>query len=107
MALPLIKPDSSTFRYYYEGAIGVAGVGVTQTLDLTSIPEQIRSDPSFVNNWRVFVVSLISGLSSMSHLVDFIFDADGLPSEMVLTVTAADISNTCSIEAVYQHSEIR
>jgi hypothetical protein len=107
MPLALTKPTDSTFRYYYEGEIGVSGVGVEQTLDLTSIPEQIRSDPSFVDNWRVFVVSLVSGLSAMSHLVEFTFDANGLPNAMVLTLTAAAVGNTCSIEAVYQHSEVR
>jgi hypothetical protein len=107
MPLALTKPDASTFRYYYEGAIGVTGVGVTQTLDLTTIPEQIRSDPSFVDNWRVFVVSLNAGLSAMSHLVDFTLDADDLPIAMVITLTSDAIGRECSIEAVYQHSEVR
>ncbi len=106
MPLALTKPDASTFRYYYEGAIGVAGVGTTQTLVLTDIPEQIRADPSFVDNWRVFVVSLNAGLSAMSHLVDFTI-VDGLPTAMILTLTSDAIGRECSIEAVYQHSEVR
>lgn len=105
MLIPVI-PEGSTYRLFYTGPVGVSGVNVQQFLDLTELPKNVRVDPTFRDNWRVFVRQVSAGISDVSPVIDF-FPAFGPPTQMVLTLTALTPLDQIAIEAWYIHSVVR
>lgn len=105
MLIPVI-PEGSSYRLIYIGVVGVSGVNVQQTLDLTGLPEAVRKDPTFQDNWRVFVRQVSAGITDVSPNVDFLPPV-GTPEQMVLTLTAMTPLDQLSIEAWYIHSVVR
>lgn len=105
MLVPLI-PEGSTYRLLYAGPVGVAGVDVQQSLDLTVMPRLVREDPTFRDNWRVFVRQVGAGVSAVSSVIDF-FPTFGAPTQMLLTLTALTPLDRVAIEAWYIHSVVR
>jgi hypothetical protein len=106
MVLPVTIPPTSQYRLLYSGPVGVAGVGVQQAWDITQIPKYIREVDSFRDNWRVFVRQVDPGVSDVSKEIDF-SPPVGTPTEIVLTLTAADFFNLIDIEFWYIHSVVR
>jgi len=107
MALALTQPDGSTFRLFYSGPIGVNGVGVTQSWDLSLMPKAVREDPTFQDNWRVFARQVDPGITNVDPDVAFNLGADGIPDEVVLTLDASADADEISIEFWYLHSVVR
>jgi len=104
--LTLTQPEKSVYRLLYRGPIGVAGVNVQQFLDLTPLPEYIRRLPTFQDDFRVFVRQIDIGVSNIEDTVDF-FPPFGIPTSMVITVTAANAANLVNIEVWFLHSILR
>ena len=99
-------PDGSTYRLLYTGPIGVSGVDVEQSWDLTILPRRVREDPTFRDNFRIFVRQIDAGIASVSPEVEF-EPEEGLPETLVLTLTAASADNELSVEAWYIYSAVR
>jgi len=106
MTLLVQVPPTSKYRLLYSGPVSVAGVGVQQSWDITSLPKYLRDIESFKDNWRVFVRQVDPGISSVEPGVDFL-PAVGTPEEIVLTLTAANASNAIDVEFWYIHSTVR
>ena len=106
MALPLTTPKGSTFRMFYSGPIGVAGVGVQQRWDLSVLPEAVREDPTFRDNWRIFARQVSPDITNIRPDVDFA-PAAGIPDEIILTADALDANAEIDIEFWYIHSIVR
>lgn len=106
MALPFQTPEDSTYRLLYSGEVGVSGIDVQQSWDLTLLPEYVRKRPSFVDDFRVFIRQVDVGVSAVSKDINFV-EVDGSFTEMVLTLTAADASNLIDVEAWFLHSWVR
>lgn len=70
------------------------------------MPENVRVDPTFRDNWRVFVRQVSAGITDVSPVVEFL-PAVGVPEQMVLTLTAMTPLDQLSIEAWYIHSAVR
>jgi hypothetical protein len=100
-----IPPDSS-YRLLYSGPVGVSGVDVQQSWDLSALPPYIRERPSFVDDFLVLVRQVDTGVSDVSKDIEFV-EVDGVFTEMVLTLTAADEANLIDIEAWFLHSVVR
>jgi hypothetical protein len=105
MLTPTI-PDGSSLRLFYEGAIGVSGVGVSQAIDLTSLPKSVREDPTFTDNFLIFAEPG-PGISNIDPDPAFTDGPDGLPAEMVMTLDSTDVANEISLQAWYIHSITR
>lgn len=101
--LPTTTPKGSEYRFFYEGAVGVSGVNVQQTFDISSLPTPARDTPSFADNWIVFVRQIDPGVSDVSEVVNFTADEKGL----ILTLTAANTTDRISLEAWYMPSPVR
>ena len=101
--LPLIKPPHSAFRLRYTGPVGVAGVGVQQTWDLTALPEAVRATRDFKQSILVFVQQIDSGVSSVASAVSFL-PVTGTPTTLVLTLTAAATTDVLALDVWYLHS---
>jgi len=99
-------PKGSSYRLFYSGPVGVAGVGVQQTLDVTSLPDAVLEDPTFADNWRIFVRQVDPGITNVSPDVSFL-PLTGKPQQMVLTVDAAAPTDNLDIEAWYIQSTVR
>jgi hypothetical protein len=106
MTLPVTIPPTSQYRLLYSGTVGVAGVNVQQAWDITQIPKYARDIKSFKNNWRVFVRQVDPGVSDVSKVINFL-PLVGTPTQIVLTLTAADFFNLIDIEFWYIHSIVR
>lgn len=106
MALPFQIPEDSSYRLLYSGAVGVVGVGVQQSWDLTLLPKYIRERPSFKDDFRVFVRQVDVGVSAVDKAIDFV-EVDGVATEMVLTLTASSVDDLIDIEAWFIHSTVR
>lgn len=106
MALPFEVPADSSYRLLYSGAVGVSGVAVQQSWDLSALPQYIRERPTFVDDFRVFVRQVDVGVSDVSKDIEFV-EVDGVFTEMMLTLTAADEANLIDIEAWFLHSVVR
>lgn len=96
-------PPGSTYRLLYKGPVGVVGVGVQQTLDLTILPKYIRQLKTFRDDWRVFVRQLDTDVSAFEEDIDFTADN----SAMIFTLTSVNANAEVSIEAWILHSVIR
>jgi hypothetical protein len=117
MALPTAVPTGSTNRRFYNGPIGVAGVGVTQDFDIANpnpgpthgMPSAIRQDPTFRDNWLVFVRQVDPGITSVAPDIEFLPPAGPgvIPTTIRLTLDAAAITDAIDIEFWYLHSPIR
>jgi hypothetical protein len=117
MTLPTTTPVGSTNRRFYNGPIGVAGVGVTQDFDLANpapgpthgMPTAIRSDPTFRDNWIVFARQVDPGITNVAPEVEFLPPAGPgvIPTTLRLTLDAANITDEIDIEFIYLHSPIR
>jgi hypothetical protein len=90
----------------YSGPVGVAGVNVKQSWDLTKLPKYVRASPTFRDNFRVFVRQTDVGVSDVSKDIEFL-PAAGAPTAIVLTLTAASAFNNVDIEFWYIHSVVR
>lgn len=101
--LPTTTPKGSEYRFFYDGPVGVSGVDVQQTFDISSLPTPARDTPSFADNWRVFAQQVDPGLSNVRSAVDFTADKKGL----VVTLTAANPTDRISLVAWYMPSPIR
>lgn len=104
-ALPLSTPQGSTFRKFYDGAVGQVGAGLQVAFDISSMPRSVRQDPSFVDNWHVFVRPG-AGVTNVLPDVNFTF-VNGLPTELILTLDSDNIANQIGVEAWYTHSVTR
>lgn len=104
--LPFNVPNDSTYRLLYSGPVGVSGVGVQQSWDLTVLPKTVREVKSFRDDFRVFVRQVDSGVSDVSKDIGF-FPATGAPTAMVLTLTSAAPGSRIDIEAWFIHSTVR
>lgn len=107
MALPFTTPSGSTYRLFYSGVVGVAGLAAVVAFDLSSLPLSVKQDETFEDNFRVFVKTTSPGLTRVANDVGFNYDASGLPKELLLTVDSDDVSNQISVEAWYIHSVVR
>lgn len=96
-------PSDSSYRLLYSGPVGVAGVNVQQSWDLTELPKYVREIPSFRDDFRVFVRQVDVGVSAVSKNIEF--SADN--SVMFLTLTAASALNLIDVEAWFIHSTVR
>jgi hypothetical protein len=105
MLTPTI-PDTSSYRLMYEGPCGVSGISVPQLLDLTGLSYDCRTTTGFEDNFRVFVRPKGVGVSNVSPNVDFVY-ASGVPTAMVMYVTAGSPNDEFSVEAWYVHSMVR
>jgi len=101
--LPLIKPPHSTFRLRYSGPVGVAGVSVQQTWDLTALPEAVRATRDFKQSVLVFVQQIDSGVSAVASAVSFL-PVTGTPTTLVLTLSAAAPTDVLALDVWYLHS---
>jgi hypothetical protein len=106
VGLPTTIPPTSQYRLLYSGQIGVSGVNVQQSWDITDLPKYLRNIKSFKNNWRVFVRQVDVGISDVSKAIDFL-PLVGTPEEIVLTLTAATPFDLIDIEFWYIHSLVR
>lgn len=105
MLTPVI-PAGCTYRLVYEGPVGVSGVNVQQTLDLRLIPKNVRVDPTFRDNWRIFVRQISLGVTAVSPFVEFL-PLTGVPDLMVLTLTAMTPLDQVRIDAQFLQSAVR
>jgi hypothetical protein len=105
--LPFDIPVDSAYRLLYSGPVGVSGVDVQQTWDLTKLPKYLREIPSFRDDFRIFVRQVDVGISNVSKDVNFAIDSSGVIVGLVLTLTAADPANLIDIEAWFLHSTVR
>lgn len=100
-------PADSVCRLLYTGPVGTAGVDAAISLSLAALPDQIITDPNFTDNWRLFVRKT-AGISEVNDEIDFTIDSTtGLPTAMVLTLTAASTSNILDLEAVFTPTSVR
>ncbi len=106
MALPFEVPPDSNYRLLYRGPVGVSGVDVQQSWDLSVLPQYLRERPTFVDDFRVFVRQVGSGVTAVSSDVEFT-EVDGVFTELVLTLTAADEADELAIEAWFIASAVR
>ncbi len=106
MLTPTIPADS-VCRLLYTGEIGVSGVDQTVSIDLTDLPEDIRTDPNFRDNWRVFVRQVDDGVSAVSAAIDFTPASPATPTAMTLVATASATSDTLALEAVFTPTSVR
>ena len=106
MALPFEVPPDSSYRLLYSGQVGVSGVAVQQSWDLSVLPKYIRERPTFVDDFRVFVRQVDEGVSDVSKDIEFV-EVDGVFTEMVLTLTASDAADLIDIEAWFIQSSVR
>lgn len=99
-------PDGSTYRLLYTGPVGVSGADVEQSWDLTLLPRSVREDPTFKDNFRIFVRQIDAGITAVSEEIEF-EPEEGLPESLILTLTAANTTDRLSVEAWYLYSAIR
>lgn len=104
-ALPLSTPQGSTYRKFYDGPVGQVGAGLQVAFDISDMPRAVRQDPSFVDNWHVFVRPG-TGVSNVLPDVNFTF-VNGLPTELILTLDSDNVANQINVEAWYTHSLVR
>jgi hypothetical protein len=90
----------------YKGPVGVAGVNVQQSWDITKLPVAVREDPNVRDLFRIFVRQVDIGLSLVDSAVDFL-PASGPPEEIVLTLSASGVDVPIEIEFWFLHSVIR
>lgn len=107
MALPFTTPDGSTFRLFYSGFVGVVGLAAVVAFDISKLPLSVKQDASFSDNFIVFVRSSSSGLTNVSKDVNFNYDTEGLPAELLLTLDSDNAFNLIDVEAWYIHSVVR
>lgn len=114
-ALPLTQPDGSTYRFFSDQALGVAVVAANVDFDLTglvtlgsaALPLAVREDPTFRDNWRIFVRQTDPGITSVSAAVEFLPAAPATPTTLRLVVDSDNIANEADIEFWYLHSVVR
>lgn len=106
VVLPVTTPYGSSLRLFFAGPVGVAGVNVQQSWDLSSMPHSIREDPTFRDNWRIFVRQVDTGVSDVRPMPDFL-PATGAPDQILLTLTSSDPADSIEIEFWYIHSVVR
>lgn len=114
-ALPLSQPEGSSNRFFSTGALGADGAAVAVDFDLTgtvtpgsaSMPEATRADPSFRDNWNVFVRQTDAGVTNVAGEVEFLPAAPAVPTTLRLLVDSDDVGNEADIEFLYMHSIIR
>lgn len=106
MTLSFQIPADSSYRLLYSGPVGVAGVDVQQSWDLTLLPKYIRERPDFKDDFRVFVRQVDPGVSEVSKDIDFA-EAGGAVVAMVLTLTAANATDLIDVEAWFMPSLVR
>jgi len=99
-------PAGSSYRLNYSGEIGVSGSGVTQSVDLSSLPDGVKQDSTFEDNFQI-LVSPGAGISNVSSEASFSYDANGVPISMDFTLDSTDAANLIEIELWYLHSAIR
>jgi hypothetical protein len=104
--LPVVVPPTSAYRLLYSGPVGVAGVGVKQSWDLTALPKYVRESSTFRDNFRVFVRQTDVGVSDVSKDIEFL-PAVGAPTAIVLTLTASSPFDDVDIEFWFVHSVVR
>lgn len=105
MALPLQLPPDGYLRLSFEGAADVTGTAV-QSWDLTSIPRAVRATEGFDRSLLVLARPLTAGLMSVDPTVSFVYDSDGVPTELVLTVTAGGAADEVALDVWCLHSVI-
>lgn len=106
MALPVQKPLGSAYRFLYSGPVGVAGVNVTQSWDISSMPEYIRRIESFKDSWQVFVRQVDPDVSNVDKNVSFEPDP-GTPERIVLSLTSSNAAAQVDVEFCFFHSTVR
>lgn len=117
-ALPLTQPDGSTFRFFSSQALGVTGVNQVVDFDLTGtvtpgsaeLPAGVREDPTFRDNWIVFVRQVSAGITNVDGDIEFLpAAAPGvIPTTLRLQgVDSDNVANTADIEFWYIHSIVR
>ena len=106
MVLPTTTPDGSSYRKIYSGPVDVSGTGVTQSFDISDLPEPARRDPSFEDDWLVFVQPSL-GISNVSPNVSFVRNLSGLPVAFTLTLDSDNPSNHIDVVAWFLHSVVR
>ncbi len=106
MTLPTTTPVGSTNRLFYNGPIGVAGVGVTQDFDVSGMPNAALEDPTFADNWIVFARQVDAGITALSPDIAFVY-ANGKPTALRLTLDVANDTDAIDIEFWYIHSITR
>ena len=104
--LPLTTPTGSTYRMFYKGPVGVSGVNVQQSWDLSVMPKSVREDPTFRDNFIIFARQISSSLSDVSPDIDFL-PSIGAPDQLVLTLSAITPLDQIDLEAWYIHSITR
>jgi len=70
------------------------------------LPDAVLEDPTFADNWRIFVRQVDPGITNVSPDVSFL-PLTGKPQQMVLTVDAAAPTDNLDIEAWYIQSVVR
>lgn len=104
--LPLTPIPGSTYRFLYSGALGVSGVGVQQSWDLSVLPRGVREDLTFYDNFRIFVRQVDSRVTALDPNVTF-SSAAGTPEEINLAFDCTDEAALVEIEFWYVHSVVR
>lgn len=98
-----LQKTGGAFRLTYQGSVQVAGSNVTQTWDLTAFSASIRQQESFKRNLLIFVRGS-TGLSAVQPTVSFVNDSNGVPTALVLTLTAATVNDAIDLDVWFLHS---
>ncbi len=114
-ALPLTQPEGSTNRFFSSQALAANGAAVNVDFDLTgtvtpgsaSMPEDTRADPSFRDNWNVFVRQTDPGITNVAAELEFLPAAPAVPTTLRLVVDSDNVANEADIEFLYMHSIVR
>lgn len=110
MPLPMTTPDGSTYRLFYSGACGVNGTDQPQKFDITEMSRNVRQDPTFADNFRVFVRPKSASIQSVKPSIDFdyvTYGTEQIPVTLNITLTSTDATAEFDVEAWYIHSIVR
>jgi hypothetical protein len=105
MALPLQLPPDGYLRLSFSGPVEVAGVAA-QSWDLSSVPRAARSVLGFDRGVLVLARPLTPGLAGVAPTVSFVYDSEGVPTELVLVVTSAAATDEVALDVWCLHSII-
>jgi hypothetical protein len=103
MPLPLTLPVDGYLRLSFSGAAGVVGTA-TQNWDLSAIPRGVRATKGFDRGFLVLARPLTGGLLNVSPVVSFVYDSEGVPTELVLTLTTVGVDDAVELDVWYLHS---
>jgi len=106
-AIPTTTPSGSTLRRFANAPVGVSGVGAVVAYDISDMPEAVLEDPTVRDNWLVLARQVDPGITNLSPNVDFFPAAPATPTQLLLTMDVANITDVLDVELWYIHSVTR